>query len=910
MPTNIPTNTKKVSNSAYITWDANDPKDFARASAAISKAYDSSVPLQRSSAAISNRFANIDHNVSVRDSFSRLDYSFFRPGEQIPQRFRDIIFACNGSYEKIAIVREVIDMMGDFGSTGIRIVHPNQSIERFYQAWFKEIGGEERSERLLNYLYRLGNVVIKRSTGKLKAATVQTWKRANAKSGAVVETDLKYTEKAMPGKMEIPLRYTFLNPMVLEVIGEEIAQFTGKVHFALKLPMNMYRSLNMPLTTFDPAILTEELPKDIQGAMHNNDRYLVLDPAKLITCYYKKDDWNVWAYPMIYSLLDDLILFQKMKLADLTALDGVISHIRIWKLGSLEHKIWPNDSAIQKLSSILLNHTAGGAIDLIWGPDITVEETSTDVYKFLDGGKYQGVMAHIHQGLGIPTSLSGNGGTFSESMISLRTLLERLKYGRGILKNFWEAELKLVQQAMGFRYPAQVTFDNMNLHDEVAEKALWIQLCDRDLVSIESVQEKFGQIPEIEEIRLKRQYKKVQDKDYPDRVSPYHDAQPDLSLEKIFAQRGVITPSQVGLDLPKPSRGEKNAVEMQGELQLKAIEAKPTPTGVSGQGRPKNKKDSKKRKTKTVNPRSTAETISELSLYANRLQKTISDVINPYFLEKFSQSEVRSGPGCLMVPIPTSISQKIKTWSKKFIPDDYLYLEKDESAAAYDNYGREDMSHVTVVYGFENSSEQEIRKFVRENYSDLDLTLGNVSKFSNEKYDVIKIDVESPQLKQLHDDLVKNFNVQETFDKYRPHVTIAYVKKGLGDELVGSEAFAGKKVNAGDFIYSEGEGLVQIKSRKNLRMLTKGQVNEMEDFKFNLLYNIDPYTVNGEEELTNALNNKIGVYDNVRALYEQMQVDFMEKNKEQPSYDDLKNIRSVIYAIFKGSFEEEANEEV
>ena len=34
---------------------------------------------------------------------------------------------------------------------------------------------------------------------------------------------------------------------------------------------------------------------------------------------YKKDDWQVWADPMTYACFDDLILYEKLKLADKAA---------------------------------------------------------------------------------------------------------------------------------------------------------------------------------------------------------------------------------------------------------------------------------------------------------------------------------------------------------------------------------------------------------------------------------------------------------------------------------------------------------------------------------------------------------------------------------------------------------------
>ena len=52
--------------------------------------------------------------------------------------------------------------------------------------------------------------------------------------------------------------------------------------------------------------------------------------------------------------------------------------ITIFKLGSLEHKIFPTEAAINKLKDILLNHEAGESIDIIWSPDLAVEQVEPD----------------------------------------------------------------------------------------------------------------------------------------------------------------------------------------------------------------------------------------------------------------------------------------------------------------------------------------------------------------------------------------------------------------------------------------------------------------------------------------------------------------------------------------------------
>ena len=72
-----------------------------------------------------------------------------------------------------------------------------------------------------------------------------------------------------------------------------------------------------------------------------------------------------------------------MKLADISALDGAISNIRLWSLGDLDNKILPTKAAINKLRNILASNVGGGTMDLVWGPELKFTESSTQVFRFL-----------------------------------------------------------------------------------------------------------------------------------------------------------------------------------------------------------------------------------------------------------------------------------------------------------------------------------------------------------------------------------------------------------------------------------------------------------------------------------------------------------------------------------------------
>lgn len=625
-------------SAAYTTWDT--AEGFAKASKQLNTALQNSSPIQRSTAAIANRFQGIDTNTSVRDSASPLDYAWFRPGEQVPRHFRDIIAACMGGYQKVPVIKQTIDLMGDFTAQGIRLVCEDPNEQNFYNEWFRKVNGPERSERIANILYRCGNVIVKRADAKLNPIAVQTWKKTVA---AGSETDLDHEDDVIPSPNVIPYRYTILNPLIVEVLGEHVAAFTGKVHYVLKLPSTFYNTLSLPLTSFDPSLLTEGMPRDLQQAMDRNEKYLLLDSDKLVCLFYKKDDWDVWAYPMLYSLLDEIILLQKMKQADMTALDGVISHIRVWKLGSLEHKIFPTNAAISKLSNILLNHLAGGAMDLVWGPDLEIDSTSTDIAKFLGSEKYEFCMNTIHGGLGIPAAIGRTKGSMTDNFMSIRVLIERLQYGRRVLNQFWQAEIRRVQQAMSFKQPAKIMYDIMVLNDETAEKALWLQALDRNIVSVESVQERFGRIPEIENMLINRENKARISGKAPIKVSPYEDAEPDLSLTKIGMQTGIITPSELpdkfNLDLKKPSPDHAEIKDNIFPPPIKPT-VKSKPKGVSGEGRPGGSKDKKKRKQRIAKPVSKAEEFIRLTNHAMFMQGAIAQVVDPYFLAKFNKKTI------------------------------------------------------------------------------------------------------------------------------------------------------------------------------------------------------------------------------------------------------------------------------
>lgn len=98
-------------------------------------------------------------------------------------------------------------------------------------------------------------------------------------------------------------------------------------------------------------------------------------------------------------------------------------------------------------------------------------------------------------------------------------------------------------------------------------------------------------------------------------------------------------------------------------------------------------------------------------------------------------------------------------------------------------YGLEDEPHTTLLYGLHKEvSDNDIRKII-EKYTYTPCKVNTPSLFNNEKYDVLKYDVEGDNLHKINGEL-KQYPFTSTYPDYHPHLTIGYVQPGKGRKYV------------------------------------------------------------------------------------------------------------------------------
>lgn len=135
--------------------------------------------------------------------------------------------------------------------------------------------------------------------------------------------------------------------------------------------------------------------------------------------------------------------------------------------------------------------------------------------------------------------------------------------------------------------------------------------------------------------------------------------------------------------------------------------------------------------------------------------------------------------GCAMLyfdfPKMTDIHSKIN--------EEDIYTEEEDRS-----YGLEDEPHCTLLYGLNPnvSLDQVKEKINKHQFGSVIAT--NASLFENPKYDVLKFDMRYPNTDEefLHkcNTSLCELPYKTDYPDYHPHMTIAYLKPGLGKKYV------------------------------------------------------------------------------------------------------------------------------
>ena len=120
-----------------------------------------------------------------------------------------------------------------------------------------------------------------------------------------------------------------------------------------------------------------------------------------------------------------------------------------------------------------------------------------------------------------------------------------------------------------------------------------------------------------------------------------------------------------------------------------------------------------------------------------------------------------------MALLPRSVCDQIKKWCAEYVWNAHLGPG-----------GFEENPHITIKFGFEDSSLHTVQaiKSILCRHGPFPIKLKGLSLFKgNEDGDVLKIDCEGSELRQLNKVMAMEFSCHGTYPKYRPHLTLCYL---------------------------------------------------------------------------------------------------------------------------------------
>jgi 2'-5' RNA ligase len=143
--------------------------------------------------------------------------------------------------------------------------------------------------------------------------------------------------------------------------------------------------------------------------------------------------------------------------------------------------------------------------------------------------------------------------------------------------------------------------------------------------------------------------------------------------------------------------------------------------------------------------------------------------------------------------LPKDLADEITAFGRR-IPDSDLA----------DN-GRETTPHITLKYGL-HGWDPKIAQAALAGEGPVKVRFGKVSLFQNDDADVVKVDIDSPDLHRLNRKIADAHPNTESHPTYEPHTTIAYVRPGQGRKYAGSNFLEGQTLTLDRITFSGRDG--------------------------------------------------------------------------------------------------------
>ncbi len=383
---------------------------------------------------------------------------------------RDTIILCQKAYYNFSVFRNTIDLMTEFSISNLYYTGGSRKSREFFETLFRKINIDDLQSRFFREYYRSGNVFVYRFNSQMEKADAfkinQTFGLSEANEN-----------------IEIPSKYIILNPSDIQLQGS--IAFSSGVYYKVVTDYEL-QILRNPQTDEQKEVF-ESLPEETKRLIKDTKRTgaaavtIPLNTDRLVAVFYKKQDYEPFAVPMGYPVLEDINWKQEMKQMDMAVARTTNQAILLITMGTKPEEGGVNQKNLMAMQKLFENESVGRVLI----SDYTTEAKFVipDIGNILDPKKYDVVNQDIQMGL---NNILLSDEKFANTSIKVQVFMERLKQGRRVfLENFLMPEIRRVSKEMGFKNYPDAHFEEVDLRDTSVYSRIYSRLIELGVLTAE-----------------------------------------------------------------------------------------------------------------------------------------------------------------------------------------------------------------------------------------------------------------------------------------------------------------------------------------------------------------------------------------------------------------------------------------
>jgi hypothetical protein len=420
-----------------------------------------------------NRFSSI--------RMGMLPYEYASDGVNV----REAIELCQKAYANVAVFRNSIDVMAEFANSEIYLEGGNKTSRDFFYRWFNKIRLWDLKDQYFREYYRSGNIFLYRVDGVLSLEDFNTLSKI-------------YAEESISAN-KIPIKYIVLNPF--DIVAKRSTTFAAGAYEKILSEYDMERLRN-PKDDYDREVF-DALPPDVkekikQGQYYRNGLLIKLDNEKLSYSFYKKQDYEPFAIPFGYPVLEDINAKLELKKMDQAITRTVENVILLITMGAEPEKGGINPQNLIAMQQLFMNESVGRV--LVSDYTTKAEFIIPDISKIIGPEKYTVLNEDIRMGL---QNIMIGTEKYNTTEVKARIFMDKLNEARrAFLNDFLQREIRRVSQSLGFRNIPTAKFVDMDSKDQTELLRITTRLMELGILTPQQGLGVFntGKFPDSEEI--------------------------------------------------------------------------------------------------------------------------------------------------------------------------------------------------------------------------------------------------------------------------------------------------------------------------------------------------------------------------------------------------------------------------